>query len=136
MLAPKVQTADGWLGFDPGAAQAGSTGVLRLRWLPPNAQVSREPGCEVLPLVMPIAAGTCYLMVQEELPVQSGPSDRSPILTVLQPDGYIAVTGETADGWLQIDLDRSSSPQSGIGWVRSGAASFSGPCSDLPGVES
>jgi hypothetical protein len=44
--SPEVQTADGWLGFDPGGAQAGGT---PLRWLAPNAQVTREPGCEVLP---------------------------------------------------------------------------------------
>lgn len=28
-----AQTAEGWLGFDPGVAQAGNVGLARLRWV-------------------------------------------------------------------------------------------------------
>ena len=36
-------TADGWLGFDPGVAQAGNIGLAHHRWIQLNATVS--PSC-------------------------------------------------------------------------------------------
>jgi len=130
MVAPEAQTADGWLGFDPDAEQSGSTGLFRLRWLAPNAQVTRELGCEVLPLVPPISAETCYLIAQAELPVQSGPSDRSATLATLPAGGFVAFTGERDGDWLQVDLADSSLPQSGTGWVRSDVSVLDGPCAE------
>lgn len=35
-----AQTADGWLGFDPGIAQAGNIGLAHHRWIQLNATVS------------------------------------------------------------------------------------------------
>ena len=39
----QAQTADGWVGFDPGVAQAGNIGLARNRWILLNATVS--PSC-------------------------------------------------------------------------------------------
>ncbi|HLE05217.1 MAG TPA: hypothetical protein VI729_11485 [Anaerolineales bacterium] len=38
-----VQTADGWVGFDPGVAQAANVGLARHRWILLNATVA--PSC-------------------------------------------------------------------------------------------
>lgn len=38
-----ARTADGWLGFDPGVAQAGNIGLAHHRWFQLNATVS--PSC-------------------------------------------------------------------------------------------
>lgn len=38
-----ARTADGWLGFDPGIAQAGNMGLARPRWVRLNASLS--PSC-------------------------------------------------------------------------------------------
>lgn len=38
-----ARTADGWLGFDPGVAQAGNIGLAHHRWVQLNAIVS--PSC-------------------------------------------------------------------------------------------
>jgi hypothetical protein len=38
-----ARTADGWLGFDPGVAQAGNIGLAHHRWIQLNATVS--PSC-------------------------------------------------------------------------------------------
>jgi hypothetical protein len=38
-----ARTADGWVGFDPGVAQAGNVGLARNRWVQLNASVS--PSC-------------------------------------------------------------------------------------------
>ena len=35
-----ARTADGWIGFDPGIAQAGNTGLARHRWIQLNATLS------------------------------------------------------------------------------------------------
>ncbi|MCD6425631.1 MAG: hypothetical protein J7L35_09000 [Anaerolineales bacterium] len=35
-----ARTADGWIGFDPGVAQAGNTGLARHRWIQLNATLS------------------------------------------------------------------------------------------------
>ncbi len=35
-----ARTADGWVGFDPGVAQAGNTGLARHRWIQLNATLS------------------------------------------------------------------------------------------------
>jgi hypothetical protein len=35
-----ARTADGWVGFDPGIAQAGNTGLARLRWIQLNASLT------------------------------------------------------------------------------------------------
>lgn len=50
----QVQTADGWFGFDPGIAQAGNTGLARLRWIKPgDGQVLFSDACVELELVHP-----------------------------------------------------------------------------------
>jgi hypothetical protein len=38
-----ARTADGWIGFDPGIAQAGNIGLAHHRWVQLNATVS--PSC-------------------------------------------------------------------------------------------
>jgi hypothetical protein len=45
-----ARTSDGWLGFDPGIAQAGNVGLAHHRWFQLNATLS--PSCITdLPLV-------------------------------------------------------------------------------------
>ena len=45
-----ARTADGWLGWDPGVAQAGNIGLARHRWVRQNISVS--PSClDSVPLV-------------------------------------------------------------------------------------
>ena len=38
-----ARTAEGWIGFDPGVAQAGNVGLARHRWVFLNASIS--PSC-------------------------------------------------------------------------------------------
>lgn len=42
-FAALARTADGWLGFDPGIAQAGNIGLAHHRWIQLNATLS--PSC-------------------------------------------------------------------------------------------
>lgn len=52
-----ARTGDGWIGFDPGVAQAGNEGRARLRWYKPGTQLTFSPqGCNnTLPLVLSLA---------------------------------------------------------------------------------
>lgn len=47
------QTADGWLGFDPGVAQAANVGIFRLRWVAPDSDVTLSGGCAALTIYPP-----------------------------------------------------------------------------------
>ncbi|HUF37533.1 MAG TPA: SH3 domain-containing protein [Anaerolineales bacterium] len=136
VLTPDRQTADGWLSLAADSGQTVGDAATGLRWLAPNAQITRGSGCEVLPLVPAITTERCYLLVRSAVPVQSGPSERSVTLTQLRPGEYTAVVGTTENGWLQVNLDESSSPLTGSGWVIAAGADLAGPCSDLPPVES
>ena len=55
----RVVTSDGWLGFDPGVAQAGNTGIDRMRWFDPKLYSSSEQlinfdaPCDNLPVYTP-----------------------------------------------------------------------------------
>ena len=42
------RTLDGWIGFDPGVAQAGNEGVNRLRWVAGDSGVDMKGGCDDL----------------------------------------------------------------------------------------
>lgn len=45
-----ARTADGWIGFDPGVAQAGNVGLARNRWILPDTVIA--PSClAAVPLV-------------------------------------------------------------------------------------
>jgi hypothetical protein len=50
-----AHTTDGWDGFDPGVAQAGNTGLDRLRWIggerPGNGYINISAGCNSMPTI-------------------------------------------------------------------------------------
>ncbi len=71
-----ARTADGWIGFDPGVAQAANVGRARLRWYAPGTQLTYAPaGCEfTLPMVLSLAVlenGT-YAFGQEDVHLTNG----------------------------------------------------------------
>jgi hypothetical protein len=134
MVQMLQQTADGWLAFAP-PNPAGSAHVFKLRWLAPNAQLTKETGCEVLPVASPAAAGACYFSAAVATPVQVGPSQRSATIAMLPEGGVLLVTAMTGTGWLQVDSSRSS-PGTEAGWVLAPDADPEGECGDLPTVDS
>lgn len=55
-----VKTADGWWGFEPGVAQAASSGLFRLRWvLEGTSGLTFGGDCEGVPVVPGPEAGVC-----------------------------------------------------------------------------
>ncbi len=129
-----LQTSDGWLAFAP-PAPSGTARVFKLRWLAPNAQLTKETGCEVLPLATPAAAGVCYFSAAVATPVQAGPSQRSATIAMLPEGGVLPVTAMTGTGWLQVDPS-GSGPGTAVAWVLAPDADPEGVCGELPTVDS
>src|SRR3990172_13443631 len=70
--------SDGWVGFDPGVAQAAHIGVFRLRWIPAGAELSFTGDCASLPVEPWVPeAGVCYQMSMEPVDVFPVPDPAS-----------------------------------------------------------
>jgi hypothetical protein len=135
--AGKVQveavTADGWLGFDPGYAQAGNVGLFRLRWVRGGGAFSLEGACADVEQVVAPAAGVCFLMAVQEMPVYARSDVESPVIATLQLADYAEVLGVT-DAWVYADLSEGSLGLDLHGWIPRDLASFNGDCEGLLGT--
>jgi len=126
-------TGDGWIGFDPGTAQAANVGVFRLRWVQRSDAISLEGACQDLPVVVGPPAGVCFTMAMEDMPVYSEPNASTTPIVTLHSGDYAKVVGMAGD-WFQIDLSVGSLGQSQSGWMSSQYVNFNGPCESLPVV--
>ena len=132
------QTANGWLGFDPGVAQAANVGIFRLRWVAPDSDVTQSGGCAALTEYPSISPTACYEMAMADTPVYEQPDDTAVTIATLPAGEYTAITGKTDQDWYQVDLSDGTLADSHggeIGWITSAAVNFNGQsCSSLPTV--
>ena len=132
-IQPTARTSGGWLGFDPGVAQAANIGPFRLRWLPPGSGAQTD-GCSSLPVVWAPLPGVCYDMPMEDTNVYASPDTSAAVLAVLHLGEFAAVLGTTAGGdWARVDLGPGNTGSHAIGWVEAASLNVNGPCS-LPTV--
>ncbi len=125
-------TGSGWLGFDPGVAQAANVGSFRLRWLPPDAPVMRSSR-DTLPVVWGPSAGVSYAIVYEPTPLLVGPdSTASPVDTL--PAGSAAALIGRLSGWYLVDPSEGPQGEGGAGWMPGAPVSVSGPLDSVPVV--
>ena len=128
-----ARTTDGWLGFDPGVAQAANVGVFRLRWVQEGATFTLDGDCNNLPIVVGPSPGVCFTMAMTDTPVFSQPdasSDRT--VTMRPPNDFAAVVGKTADSvWFNLDLSVGSIGTDQTGWLEAAMVNLNGPCEDL-----
>jgi hypothetical protein len=129
------RTVDGWVGFDPGIAQAANIGVFRLRWAHFD-QVSLSGGCVDVPQLSWVPEpDLCYTMPMEAVNVYSGADTSSSVLVTLNPEDFAAVSGYTNTGWAQVDLGAGNTGQTGIGWMEQASLNLNGgTCDELPTV--
>lgn len=132
------QAPGGWLGFDPGVAQAANVGIFRLRWLAPGSDTAQSGSCDALTPYPAISPTACYEMAMADTPIYAQPDDTAVVITTLPGGGYTAVTGKSAQNWVQVDLSDGSlaDNHSGqTGWITPNAANFNGQsCTNLPVV--
>jgi hypothetical protein len=129
------RTADGWVGFDPGVAQAANIGVFRMRWAFFD-DVSLTGNCVDVPeLTWVPAPDLCYLQPMASANVYTTTNTSSTILATLELEQYASISGFTTDGWAQVDLGAGNTGLSGIGWVQPSDINLNGgTCDELPTV--
>lgn len=120
----EVTTRDGWLGFDPGVAQAGNSGSFRYRWIEPGGAYTLSGDQSALKAVWGPRAGISYAMTFEPVRIYSGPDSLSAVLGSLPGGSAAAIVSQEGD-WLRIDPSEGSSPDSPAGWVSLMEASIS-----------
>ena len=128
-----AQTASGWLGFDPGIAQAANIGSFRLRWFEPNS-VDLTGDCGSLPVVWAPPPGICFDMPMEDVNVYAAPDPTSSVLAVLHVEDFAAVLGENGSGWVKVDLAPGNTGSSVQGWIDQTTLNMNGPCGSLPTI--
>jgi hypothetical protein len=127
-VVPTIQSAEGWLGFVPGVAQAANVGVFRNRWLPPDADVSIGGDCSALPVAPPFSPTACYFMAFSDTAVLAEPAPAGAIVATIPGQGYAAVIGQADNGWFELDLQDSSLQQPGTAWLDPDLGNFNGTC--------
>lgn len=132
------QAPGGWLGFDPGVAQAANVGIFRLRWIAPGSDVTQSGSCASLTRYPAISPTACYEMAMADTPIYARPDNSAAVIATLLAGAYTAVNGKTAQGWYQVNLGDGSlagSHNGETGWFAPAAANFNGHfCSELPVV--
>jgi hypothetical protein len=124
-------TEDGWLGFDPGVAQAANVGVFRLRWTQHTAAISLTGECSDLPVVTGPPPGVCFTMAAGDTPVFSQPDTSSTMIVTMHDGDYARVVGAARD-WFRIDLSVGSVGIAESGWIGKQNVNLNGPCESLP----
>jgi len=133
-IQPIARTSNGWLGFDPGVAQAANIGPFRLRWLPPNSG-TQTGGCSSLPVVWAPLPGICYDMPMFDTNVYTSPATSATVLFLLHMGEFAEVMGITSGGdWAKVDLGPGNTGSHAVGWVEAASLNVNGPCSSLPTV--
>ena len=131
-LYATARTADGWIGFDPGYAQAANIGVFHHRWVQEGPAIDLEGDCDSLPIVVGPPPGICFNMFMIDAPLLAQPLLNADVLHLISSADYAMVIGKSADGWLKIDLSVGNIGLNIEGWVEGMNANFNGPCADLP----
>lgn len=128
------RTADGWLGFDPGVAQAANIGVFRQRWIPPGAPLALSGDCASVPVEAWVPApGVCYQMSMGPVEVHTAADPASAVSHTLMVGEFVAVTGRTPTGWLFVDGNDGNVPGV-VGWIAELEMNVNGPCDSIPQV--
>lgn len=120
----EAATSDGWLGFDPGVAQAGNSGSFRYRWIEPGGSFTVTGDPSTLEVVWGPGAGITYAMTFEPVSVHSEPDSLSAVLGTLPGESAAAVVSQEGD-WLGIDPTDGPAPDCPAGWVSLAEVSIS-----------
>lgn len=129
------RTSDGWLGFEPGIAQAANVGVFRLRWVQESSAIRLEGACDAIPELVGPPVGICFTMPVDEVHVYAEPDDSSEIIATMSPGDYSAVVSSITDDWVRVDLSIGNTRLHLRGWIQGTTLNLNGPCEDLPAFE-
>jgi hypothetical protein len=126
-----ARSIDGWLGFDPGVAQAANVGPFRLRWIDPTL-VTLHGGCAGVQKIWAPEPHTCFEMAMDDVTVRAAPSAGAAAVAILHPGEFGALVGRSGSGWFRIELGRGNTGSSVAGWISEGDVNANGDCEKLP----
>lgn len=129
------RTITGWLGFEPGVAQAPNVGPFRLRWFPPGAPVTLSGACNQLKLYPELPPQTCFTMAQADVPIYQAPNQSSPVVAHMGFGDYVEAVGQNMSGaniWVKVLSTNGTLPAGTTGWVTD--INFNGDCQSLPAL--
>lgn len=129
----QARTADGWIGFDPGVAQAANIGVFRLRWVrEDDGAVQLTGDCAAVEQVEGPPPGVCFTMPMTDVAVHVKPNADTQVVATMSPGDYAAVEGMApGDGWAQVDLATGNTGLDVFGWIDAATLNLNGPCDNL-----
>ncbi len=131
-LPVSATTADGWLGFDPGVAQAANVGLFRLRWVSKSdPNIKLDGACDLLPVVAGLPPTACFQMFMGEAKIYTTANATSAVIVTAKAEDYAQVVAAN-DKWLHLDLNVGSLKQAKQGWLARTDANFNGACDKLP----
>ncbi len=125
------RTVDGWLGFDPGVAQAANTGSFRLRWISDGENFIIEGELDSVSIVWGPAADITYAMIYRNSPLFAEPDSLSMVIDSITSGSAAGIILRTED-WYLLDLNESPQEDSVQGWISSLSVSVSGDLDTIP----
>ena len=131
-VSAMVQTPNGFIGFEPGVAQAANVDIFRLRWIDPDAPFTLTGSCGGLPTVIGPPPFVCFNMAMTDLQVYADTDPSSPVIATLFAEEYAAVTAKNPTNWYRIDLGFGNSLSNEAGWIQGTMINMSGHCDELP----
>lgn len=123
-LSVVARSENGWLGFEPGIAQAPNIGVFRLRWIRPES-CGVEGAVNSLPLVWAPPPRQTFLMAHEDVELYCDSDTTTDVCGVLPGGSFARAIGRTEDG-LMFLLTGVEGSEGLHGWARPVGASFNG----------
>ncbi|MBN1620950.1 hypothetical protein JW890_09535 [candidate division WOR-3 bacterium] len=111
-------SGEGWMGFDPGVAQAANTGVFRYRWIKNDSCVSLKSSAENL-LRMPSPAPLkVYNMFFSGTKIYIEPDSLSPPLYLTLNGDYAEIAGSTDGEWIEVNFSEGFPEIEVKGWIQ------------------
>lgn len=120
-----ARTAEGWLGFEPGVAQAGNSGSFRYRWIAPGGAYDLQGDPAGLDVVWGPSPDVAYAMTFGAVAIYLEPDSAAAVVDSL-PGNSAAAILSSVQGWYLVDPSGGPSPGTASGWVNSGEISISG----------
>ncbi len=126
-------TADGWIGFDPGVAQAANVGPFRLRWVQKSDAFKLQGACDApnVPVLANLPPTACFEMFMADTKIYPQANVTASALVIAKANDYAQVVAAN-DKWLELDLNVGSLKQAKRGWIERADANFNGACDKLP----
>ena len=128
------RTDDGWLGFEPGVAQAANSGSFRLRWIAQGGTFVIHGDAGSVPLVWGPEPGITYAMIHLPVLLFAQPDSTSSVLDSL-PSSSAAAVVLWMEQWYKVDLNLGSLELDQQGWIRSADVSVNGDLDSIPRFE-